>query len=84
MQYCTLYDTAFTILGVLLDSPELPISGFSGNIEKAVSEFALPTSHHVQPSPSYRLPVIKTQFKFVREDAIVNLLLLLFISAVEL
>ena len=84
MQYCTLYDTAFTILGVLLDSPELPISGFSGNIEKAVSEFALPTSHHVQPSPSYRLPAIKTQFKFVREDAIVNLLLLLFISAVEL
>jgi len=62
-----------------LDSPELPSSGLLGKIEKAVSEFALPPPHHVQPSPSYRLPAIKSQFKFVHEGAIVNLLLLLFI-----
>ena len=62
-----------------LDSPELPSSGLLGKIEKTVSEFTLPPPHHVQPSPSYKLPAIKTQFKFVREDTIVNLLLLLFI-----
>ncbi len=80
--YEAMYGTAHTIPGEILDSPELPSSGFLSKIERAITGFVIPPPQHIHSWTLSELPasLVNSQFVFVCEEASIPSLALLYRS----
>ena len=68
------YGAPLTLLGELVEVPELLPDTFLRKVNRAIEGFAIPPPHHVRPVPPVQLPLalISAKYIFVCEDTAIS------------